>query len=100
MDDVTTVAPEIEDEQGKNRSTKKRGGLFVTDAELIEKLNVPEKIARRVLKMLDADKSWCFPQKSRIWGGRRYWPAVKAWLDSQNGLRLEASMTRRLSNVR
>lgn len=100
MDDVTTIVPEVESDEPAPRSRTKRGGLFVTDAELIEKLNVPENIARPRLKMLDADKTLGFPQKSRFWGGRRYWPAVQAWLDRQNGLNLDAPHERRQSSVR
>jgi hypothetical protein len=61
--------------------------LYVTDAELIRRLGVPEKIARQAIMMLDKDpKSSGFPQKSAFWGGRRYWPAVMKWLDKSNGL--------------
>lgn len=68
-----------------------RETLYITDAELIRRLGVPEKIARQALAMLDRDRRSGFPQKSAFWGGRRYWPAVKAWLDRNNGLKIEAS---------
>jgi hypothetical protein len=55
-----------------------RDALFVTDAELIRRLGVPEKIARQALRRLDADRGSGFPQKVRLWGDRRYWPAVRA----------------------
>jgi hypothetical protein len=56
--------------------------LYVTDAELIRRMGVPEKIARRVIRDLDAKHHTTgFPQKQELWGDRRYWPAVKSWLD-------------------
>jgi hypothetical protein len=75
--------PRTASKQGR----KRRGGLFVTDAELIERLGVPENLARQRLKMLDADpKGWGFPPKSKMWGRRRYWPAVATWFDAMYGL--------------
>lgn len=61
--------------------------LYVTDAELIRRIGVPEKIARSVIKQLDAKRSAEFPQKSALWGNRRYWPAVRAYLDRHGGLK-------------
>ena len=57
--------------------------LFVTDAELIRRIGVPEKIARVAIHALDRDKGSGFPQKQALWGKRRYWPAVRAWFDRQ-----------------
>lgn len=77
MNDMTTPAPEtIEREKDK---------LYVTDAELIRRLGVPEKVARVALSVLDGNRSSGFPPKQKLWGDRRYWPAVRAWLDSNNG---------------
>lgn len=74
---MTAPAPEtLEREKGK---------LYVTDAELIRLLGVPEKIARSVLRELDAKPSG-FPRKQKLWGDRRYLPAVMLWLDKQGGL--------------
>ena len=64
-----------------------RDTLFVTDAELIRRIGVPEKIARSVIKQLDARRATEFPQKSPLWGNRRYWPAVRAYLDRHGGLK-------------
>lgn len=61
--------------------------LYVTDAQLMRRLGLDPKIARPVLLMLDAQKSRTgFPQPSKLWGNRRYWPAVKAWLDRSEGV--------------
>jgi hypothetical protein len=53
--------------------------LFVTDAELIRRLGLPEEIAQPMLA--EAEEKHGLPGKRQIWGDRRYWPAVKAWLD-------------------
>jgi len=50
----------------------------VTDAELIRRLGVPEKIAYAAIHALDRDKGSGFPQKQAVWGKRRYWPAVSS----------------------
>lgn len=60
--------------------------LFVTDAELIRRLGVPEKRARLIIRELEAKTD--FPKKQKLWQDRRYWPAVKAWLDRHSGLAL------------
>lgn len=63
---------------------RERHKLFLTDAELIRRLGVPEKIMRPMLPGLEA--KYGFPRKQALFGARRYWPAVKAWLDAHNGL--------------
>ena len=74
--------------------------LWVTDAELIRRIGVPEKIARQAIRMLDENRASGFPQKQKLWGDRRYWPAVKDYLDHTNGLNIEASPPRRQANAR
>ena len=59
--------------------------LWVTDAELIRRSGIPEKIARVALQTLDADRRSTFPQKQRLFGNRRYWPAVKAYFERVGG---------------
>lgn len=71
--------------------------LYITDAELIRRLGVPEKIARQAIRELDAKRDSGFPRKQKLWGDRRYWPAVKAWLDLRNGLKTDAPPMRRAS---
>ena len=72
-----------------------RDTLYITDEELIRRLGAPRKAARAALHMLDHDRSKGFPQKQKLWGNRRYWPAVKAYFERVNGLKLDASTTRR-----
>jgi hypothetical protein len=64
--------------------------LWVTDAELIRRMGVPEKTARETLRMLDKPGSG-FPRKQKIWGDRRYYPAVQAYFDQLYGPKLVPS---------
>ncbi|MBP1092975.1 winged helix-turn-helix domain-containing protein [Bradyrhizobium diazoefficiens] len=74
---MTRPAPEtLEREQGK---------LWVSDAEMIRRLGVPEKIARAALRMLERDSKSGFPRKQKLWGDRRYWPAIVAYFDHHYG---------------
>ena len=60
--------------------------LFVTDAEMIRRIGVPDKIARAAIKALDENPYSGFPKKSEVWGNRRYWPAVELWFQQHQGL--------------
>ena len=60
--------------------------LFVTDAEMIRRIGVPERIARAAIRALDENPHSRFPKKSALWGNRRYWPAVEAWFQEQHDL--------------
>jgi hypothetical protein len=73
---------------------RETGKLWVTDAELIRRLGVPEKTARETLRMLDAKPSG-FPKKEKLWGDRRYWPAVKAYFDKLHGVKVDAQQPQR-----
>lgn len=57
--------------------------LWVKDSELIRRLGVPEKQAREAIRMLE--KMSGFPRKEKLWGDRRYWPAVKGYMDKRYG---------------
>lgn len=63
---------------------REKDKLYLTDAELIRRLGVPERLARATIQQLEAKAN--FPRKQALWGGRRYWPAVKAYLDKTNGV--------------
>jgi hypothetical protein len=71
--------------------------LYITDAEIIRRMGVPEKIGYANLRALDADRRSGFPKKSQFWGDRRYWPAVKAYLDRQAGHNVAPPQTRERS---
>lgn len=62
-------------------------GLFVTDEQIIELLGAPADKVRDALAELDRNKASGFPQKQALWGGRRYWPAVAAYLDHVYGFK-------------
>lgn len=66
---------------------RERDKLYLTDAELIRRLGVPERTARAAIQELESKAG--FPRKRALWGNRRYWPAVKAYLDRDNGLTLD-----------
>lgn len=57
--------------------------LWVTDAEMIRRIGVPEKKAREAIRMLERMAG--FPKKEPLWGDRRYWPAVKGYMDKRYG---------------
>lgn len=84
---MTTPRPEtIEREKDK---------LYLCDAELIRRLGVPAKVLRPILPGLET--KFGFPRKQPLFGGRRYWPAVKAWLDRHNGLMVDTPPTQKES---
>lgn len=59
--------------------------LWVTDAELIRRSGIPEKVMRVAIHTLDHDRRSGFPQKQKLFGDRRYWPAVVAYFDRIGG---------------
>lgn len=77
---------------------KEKDKFFLTDAELIRKLGVPEPAARTAIDFYE--KKGGFPPKEAMWGGRRYWPAIEAWLNRQHGLTMPADQPRRIANGR
>lgn len=83
--------PTTEEKREDVNSPRSRApyALYVTDAEMIRRMGVPEKIARVAIYKMDRDKSG-FPQKDKLFGNRRYWPAVRAYLDRRNGLGTDA----------
>lgn len=72
---------------------REKDKLYLSEAELIRRLGVPEKIMRPMLPGLES--KFGFPKKQPLFGGRRYWPAVKAWLDKHNGLMVDTPPTRK-----
>lgn len=72
--------------------------LYVTDAELIRRLGVPETVARAALHVLDRDRRSGFPPKQKLWGNRRYWPHVKAFLDRTGGLIVDVPQRRNVNH--
>lgn len=56
--------------------------LFISDADLIARLDVGEKRARAAIRELERQG---FPQPDPLFG-KRYFPAVKRFLDQRHGL--------------
>jgi hypothetical protein len=75
---------------------REQGKLYLSDAELIRRLGVPEKHMRKILPGLES--KYGFPRKQPLFGDRRYWPAVKAWLDKRNGITMSPEVARRENN--
>lgn len=71
-----------------------RETLWVTDAEMIRRMGVPEKKARATIAALDRMRGSGFPAKQKQWGDRRYWPHVKAYFDRTSGVTMTASPRR------
>ncbi|MDW9582671.1 winged helix-turn-helix domain-containing protein [Sinorhizobium meliloti] len=61
----------------------KSTGLFVTDAQCAERMGLTREQFK--LALLAAGKAG-FPPADPTFANRRYWPAVKAWLDRRYGL--------------
>jgi hypothetical protein len=61
---------------------------FVTDAEIIRRLKLPEKVGRRVLRELDRHlpNRPRFPQKDPLFGDRRFWPAIAKYFKVRYGV--------------
>ena len=81
------TSPALTDDKPKRRHRPRTGmGVYVTDQELIEYLGVPAKTAREAIQ--EMEKHAGFPKKQKLWGDRRYLPAVEAWLARHNGLKM------------
>lgn len=71
---------------------REKDKLWLLDSEIIRRLGVPEKIAREAIRMAEAKAG--FPKKQKLWGDRRYWPAVKAYFDNLYGVNVPARRER------
>ena len=63
---------------------REKGKLWVTDAELIRRMGVPEKTARETPENAGCQEQR-LPRKQKLWRDRRYWPAVVAYFDYHYG---------------
>ncbi|PYE25055.1 hypothetical protein C8J32_1048 [Rhizobium sp. PP-CC-3A-592] len=57
--------------------------LFLTEAELAERIGVKTELLKDALSALSKSG---FPEPDPLFGGRRYWPACEAFLDRRYGL--------------
>lgn len=65
------------------------GDGFLTDKEICEALNLPHEPGRLALAMLDQQRGRAghpFPAKDPLFGNKRYYPAVRAWLANRYGI--------------
>lgn len=67
--------------------------LYVTDAELAAKVGVDLEMLGTFLRQIDRNRTAGFPKQDPLFGGRRYWPAVKDWFDMYNRRRPQVSST-------
>jgi hypothetical protein len=58
--------------------------LFVSDAEMLRRIGISDKIGRIAIRELE--KRQVFPPKDPLFGNKRYWPAVRAFLDARSGV--------------
>ncbi len=57
--------------------------LYVTEAECAERFGISTDEFKNIVPELTRQG---FPLKDPLFNNRRYWPAVKAFLDKRNGL--------------
>ena len=58
-------------------------GLFVSDRELYRRLGIGPTTGRMAIRTLEPQG---FPRKQPLFGHKRYWPAVRHFLDGLYGL--------------
>ncbi|NTB98327.1 winged helix-turn-helix domain-containing protein [Agrobacterium tumefaciens] len=61
----------------------KSDALFVTEAQCAERLGLSLDQFKAAILSAEIEG---FPKKDTVFGSRRYWPAVRAWLDNRYGL--------------
>lgn len=66
-----------------DRTERPEVGLFVSDTELYRRLGVGPRIGRTAVFALEPHG---FPKKQPLFGKKRYWPAVRFFLDRYYGL--------------
>jgi hypothetical protein len=74
--------------QAEDASTAPAGSLYVTEAEIAHRLGVGVKTWRATAHVLEKSG---LPQGDPLFCGRRYWPAVRAFLDGWNGMGEQSS---------
>ncbi|MBO0904214.1 winged helix-turn-helix domain-containing protein [Jiella sonneratiae] len=57
--------------------------LFVTDAQAARRVGVPVAVYRQAAAILERQG---FPRPDPMFHDRRYWPAIRAFLDRRAGL--------------
>jgi hypothetical protein len=65
--------------------------LFLAEGDIAQRLGLSALEWQAVSAV--AEKSG-LPRKDTLFGGRRYWPAVRAWLDRRAGIAEDAAPVR------
>ncbi len=60
--------------------------LYVSDDDLPGLVGVDKETLGVAIRTLDRNPKSGFPQKDPMFGGKRYWPKVKAWFEDYNGV--------------
>jgi len=66
-----------------NLTEQSDAGLFVSDKELFRRLGVGPTTGRAAVRTLESQG---FPRKQPLFSNKRYWPAVRHFLDGLYGL--------------
>jgi hypothetical protein len=72
------------------RTRTKRGGLYVTDAEIVELLGFCDKVGRRLIHEWEKHRDGRRRYPAKEFGDKRFWPAVLQWHMDYHGVRLPA----------
>lgn len=68
----------------------KSDALFVTDAECARRIGLTTDQFKGIVSTLAKSG---FPDKDLLFANRRYWPAVRAWLDKRHGIGRTSGIT-------
>ena len=69
------------------KSRTKRGGLYVTDAEIVELLGFCDKVGRRLIHEWEKRRPGRRAYPAKEFGDKRFWPAVLQWHMDYHGVR-------------
>lgn len=61
-------------------------GDFVSDREIARRWGVSEATARTAIRAFEMRHG--FPQRDPLMGNKRYWPAVRAFMDRRYGVKV------------
>jgi hypothetical protein len=61
---------------------------FVSDTELLTRLNVSKKVGMPAIDVLTRHDP-TFPKPDPLFGGKRFWPAVRAWFHARYGVKTD-----------
>ncbi len=83
MADISPNTDQMENGDPPEGRKSRAEVLFVSDTEMFRRIGISEKIGRIAVRELE--KRLVFPPKDPLFGNKRYWPAVKGFLDARSG---------------